>query len=101
MAAAQFYCNQLGITHYESNQPVLLVDSDGSIPFSPTSLTSPLNSAAIASGFPKDEGVVEIPQVVKPRFGFVPPPDKRTTLVRVRKSKLRKANVRGMAQTGD
>lgn len=97
MAAAQFYCNQLEITHYESNQPVLLADTDGNAPFSP--LTPPLHSAAMSSNFPKDDGVVEVPQMVKPRFGFVPPPDKRTTIVRMRKSKLRKANVRGMAQT--
>ncbi|GJJ08478.1 hypothetical protein Clacol_002696 [Clathrus columnatus] len=97
MAAAQFYCYQLGITNSESAQPILLPDTNG-LPFSPI-FSLPPNSAATTGGFPKDEGIVEVPQVVKPRFGFVPPPDKRTTLVRMRKSKLRKANVRGMAQT--
>ncbi|KAF8528910.1 Mechanosensitive ion channel-domain-containing protein [Hysterangium stoloniferum] len=100
LVASHYYCRQLGIHFHESPQPVVLTDvnerplGSGLDMHKPTASLSP--DGDITSALEK-----EVIEPVKPVLGFLPPPDKRTALTRVRKSKYRKANVRGMAEGGD
>lgn len=97
IAAAQFYCRQLGITYEESSQPVLLTDARA-----PSLARTGGEEYELLSPGPlsPDVEVEEVKETIKPTLGFVPPPDKRTKLTRVRKSKYQKGHLQGMAAGG-
>jgi hypothetical protein len=106
LAAAHFYCRQLGISFHHSPQPVLVTETEeqfakdglripvsSDIPLSPSPTpssgepTSPrINDVAVDAG--------EANETVTAVLGFIPPPDKRTSLTRAHKSRLRKRNMR-------
>lgn len=85
-AAANYYCRQLGIHCVKSTMPVVFVgatDSQGEMPMSPTSAVTGEN---------EDVAPLEAAEAkeLNPMLGFLPPPEKRTALLRVRKRKGRK-----------
>lgn len=89
-AAVQYYCRQLGIIAYESPMPIVYVDSDTQ-QYTPTiSETEPYSQDDLHG----TEGSTK-------RFlGFTPPDQHGPQLLRARKSKSRKAALRGNGADG-
>ncbi|KAG6918222.1 hypothetical protein DXG01_015815 [Tephrocybe rancida] len=96
-AAVNYYCRQLDITCFESPIPIVYADpetrtyappapSPPRSPMVPEEPTSPLNV-----GEDPNEGQT------KPTLGFLPPVATRSSHLRARRSKSRKAAMRGMA----
>ncbi|KIJ70434.1 hypothetical protein HYDPIDRAFT_105154 [Hydnomerulius pinastri MD-312] len=95
-AAVQYYCRQLGITAYESPLPIVYADADtqrytppppelnadGDVP------SSPMDNSREAEAPPKNF------------LGFTPPHQQGSHLSRARKSKSRKAALRGIGADG-
>lgn len=111
-AAVQHYCNQLGITGYEAPLPVVYADprtktynpeKKQSPPQSPVSATfgdstkpeesTPLERARREAEMQEIERAAK---GMKPSLGFLPPLANRETTLRARKSKSRKAALRGV-----
>lgn len=97
IAASQYYCKQLGIGYQETPQPVQFVDSAGN-----HIVSTPGQEDELLSPYPKspNDEVEEVKEMIRPCLGFVPPPDKRMKLTRMRKSKYRKGHLQGMAAGG-
>ncbi|KIJ56591.1 hypothetical protein M422DRAFT_149686 [Sphaerobolus stellatus SS14] len=97
IAASQYYCKQLGIGYQETPQPVQFVDSTGN-----HIVSTPGQEDELLSPYPKspNDEVEEVKEMIRPCLGFVPPPDKRMKLTRMRKSKYRKGHLQGMAAGG-
>ncbi|KZS97573.1 hypothetical protein SISNIDRAFT_405172 [Sistotremastrum niveocremeum HHB9708] len=93
-AAVNYYCRQLGITCYNSTQPVSLVDS---LNFQTTANLARAEDDQYAIASPT---TTEMPphsaKDMKPSLGFLPPPERRSNLTRARKSKGKKGILRTM-----
>ncbi|KAG6813928.1 hypothetical protein H0H92_005777 [Tricholoma furcatifolium] len=91
-AAAQYYCRQLGITYYESPIPVVYADPHKglSTPQPPSAPTSP----TVAEDFSSPDNVEDVEEPVKPLLGFLPPASTRSSHLRARRSKNKKAAMR-------
>ncbi|KAF9036045.1 hypothetical protein BDZ89DRAFT_1061875 [Hymenopellis radicata] len=92
-AAVQFYCRQLGIVGYESPMPIVYGDAETMtfVPPSPGLDDGGMGEEAAASR----EHLATAP--MKPTLGFLPPVATRPGVnIRQRKSKSRKAILRGM-----
>lgn len=109
LAAAHFYCRQLGITFHNSPQPILIADTEErlskvglQVPDGVEALepTSPGGSSRQSMTDVPSEHDEETKKTFTTMLGFTPPPDKKTTLTRARKSRLHKRNIRGMADGG-
>lgn len=85
-AAVQYYCRQLGITAYESPIPLVYLDSNTQLDAPAISETERRSQEHLRGG----EGCA------KSFLGFTPPDQRGLPLLRARKSKSRKAVLRGM-----
>ncbi|KAK0453264.1 Mechanosensitive ion channel-domain-containing protein [Armillaria borealis] len=100
-AAVQYYCRQLGIIGYEAPLPIVYGD-----PHTQTYNPPPspgVDDVGMGSSTDKLPETVHVqsaspvPERMKPTLGFLPPVATRTGVnIRQRKSKSRKANMRGM-----
>jgi hypothetical protein len=111
----QYYCRQLGIVGYESPIPITYADADNipptptsfgpddpDFPTSPTySMRTPTNASTV---FGQQQATERKEHVKKPVMGFLSPNDHGTDLsgglTRPRKSKGRKAGMRGLGADG-
>lgn len=100
----QYYARQLGIVGYEAPIPIVygdpetrtynvVADADPSILASTLGDDVPMSPLS-PSGL--GEGDAENTEQMKPTLGFLPPPAIRSAHLRSRKSKGRKAILRGM-----
>ncbi|KXN86319.1 Mechanosensitive ion channel protein 5 [Leucoagaricus sp. SymC.cos] len=112
-AAVQYYCNQLGIIGYEAPIPVVYADLQTKM-YNPEKLQS-LPTSSFGPGYsdsmrPEEQvpqerarreaemqDIERVARSMKPSLGFLPPLSNReSTLTRARKSKSRKAVLRGV-----
>jgi len=101
IAAAQYFCRQLGITYQDSPLPVTLIDSNGqqlSLPGNVVPIEEPLSPGPMSPGNEEVEETKE--DIVRPVLGFYPPKGNRTMLTRMRKSKYKKGHLQAMAGGG-
>ncbi len=100
-AAVQYYCRQLGIIGYEAPLPIVYGDPQTQTYNPPPS--PGVDDVGMGSSTDKLPETVHVqsaspvPERMKPTLGFLPPVATRTGVnIRQRKSKSRKANMRGM-----
>ncbi|KAH7916809.1 Mechanosensitive ion channel-domain-containing protein [Hygrophoropsis aurantiaca] len=93
-AAVQYYCRQLGVEAYESPIPIVYANQDAQR-YLPPPFDSPINSNMPLAEQSRDEG----PEA-KYFLGFTPPHKQGANLSRARKSKSRKAALRGIGADG-
>ncbi|KAF8075988.1 Mechanosensitive ion channel-domain-containing protein [Lyophyllum atratum] len=96
-AAVQYYCRQLDIVCFESTIPIVYADPETRQYMPPAS--SPPASPLIGdeSQSPLNVGEDADAKALKPLLGFLPPLSTRSShLSRARKSKSKKASVRGL-----
>lgn len=88
-AAVQYYCRQLGIIAYESPLPLVYVDSD-------TQQYTPISETERCS----HDDLHGTEGSTKRFLGFTPPDQHGPQMLRARKSKSRKAALRGIGADG-
>ncbi|KAJ7579082.1 Mechanosensitive ion channel-domain-containing protein [Mycena floridula] len=94
-AAVQYYSRQLGIEGYEAPLPVVYLDSDTHMPLSP--LPAGETGQAVDSNTDLNiKNLEKEAEQMKPSLGFLPPLAARSAHIRARKSKSKKAILRGV-----
>ncbi|KAH7931366.1 hypothetical protein BV22DRAFT_1027599 [Leucogyrophana mollusca] len=96
-AAVQYYCRQLGIVAFESPIPVVYADPETQR-YSPPPFSSPADNGS--DNAPISQQPREGESAVKHFLGFTPPHEQGANLTRARKSKSRKAALRGIGADG-
>ncbi|KAF9246905.1 Mechanosensitive ion channel-domain-containing protein [Melanogaster broomeanus] len=94
-AAVQYYSRQLGITAFESPLPIVFADPDTQ-PYD----TPPPDFEADSETGPPVDNSREADAAPKYLLGFTPPDQQGSHLLRARKSKSRKAALRGVGADG-
>jgi len=95
-AAVQYYCRELGIVGYEAPRPIVYANPV-TMTYNPTSpfaddILSPAEPTANMEQLRRE--TEDAAKKIKPTLGFLPPlADRSSQLLRVRKSRNRKANV--------
>lgn len=98
-AAVNYYCRQLGIGLYNTPMPICYVNANGNVvPQSPGQDNAPLEGPS-RPDLPELD-TTDFPDLHKPALGFIPPAESRAHLLRARKSRSRKAGMRGMGADG-
>ncbi|KAF8351314.1 Mechanosensitive ion channel-domain-containing protein [Amanita rubescens] len=95
--AVHYYCRQLGIVFHETPLPIAITDEHGRSPspsvHSEDNISVPVPDSDEAT-VPSVEQKIREPDFTKPILGFRPPASARTSGLKARKSKSRKAALR-------
>ncbi|KAG6833603.1 hypothetical protein H0H87_004230 [Tephrocybe sp. NHM501043] len=94
--AVNYYCRQLDITFYESTIPIVYADPQTNR-YLPPGPSPPSSPAAPEPTSPLNVGEDPNAEQMKPLLGFLPPLATRSAHLRARRTKSRKAAMRGMA----